>query len=124
MGYCAVGCGTIIMKKPSDSEIRKILDTLDLTDANFLDSIQEYCNFDDFNITETIPTLVFDIGANQRYYDDEIREFLLAIESYVISGELNYEGEDQTFWRFYFRNGHWYEDTGTITYEDGERLLL
>lgn len=50
-----------------------------------------------------------------KYHDDEVTDFLLAIAPFVTKGELKYDGEE-SHWRFHFRDGEWYEDEGIVTF--------
>lgn len=62
-------------------------------------------------------TLVFNCYAN--YREDEIAAFLKLIEPNTISGEIEYIGEDNAFWRHYFdpSKKRWVEQSGHISYE-------
>ena len=68
-------------------------------------------------------TLVF--GCYGDYKEDEICSFLKEIESYTLSGEIDYYGEDNRFWRHYFdRSKHcWIEQNGFVQYLPRGRTL-
>ena len=53
------------------------------------------------------------------YREDEIAAFLKLIEPNTISGEIEYIGEDNAFWRHYFdpSKKRWVEQSGHISYE-------
>ena len=65
-------------------------------------------------------TTSYEIGiwGDEKYYEDEVYQFLKAIAPFTTEGEIEYTGEDGEAWRFHFRNGSWYEDRGRIVYDD------
>lgn len=59
---------------------------------------------------------------NGNYHEDDVIGILDDISKLITItlGECYFSGEDDTFWRFIFRNGMWVEQNGTIVYEDAE----
>lgn len=63
-------------------------------------------------------------GGLSRYNEDEVHNFFKAFTPFTKEGVVEYTGEDDSHWRFEFRNGRWYEDVGRIVYdEDNEHPL-
>lgn len=81
--------------------------------------------FDDWKVkvlekNRNTNTTSYEIGiwGDEKYYEDEVYQFLKAIAPFTTGGEIEYIGEDGEAWRFHFRNGSWYEDRGRIVYDD------
>lgn len=97
MGYYADYNGSINFKsKPT----KEVIDQLDYCFVNF--------EYDDDGC---------DFGGNDKYYSDTIQETLEKVKPYVGNGEIEYAGEDNTFWRFIFVNGEWAQQNGRIVYD-------
>lgn len=62
----------------------------------------------------------YDIYPNtEKYYEDEVLDTLNKLIQHEISGEIYYQGEDFTYWRFVFSKEHGVkEQYGRIVYED------
>ena len=64
------------------------------------------------------------LSNSGRYDEDDVHNFFKAITPFTKEGVVEYTGEDDSHWRFEFRNGRWYEDTGRIVCdEDNEHPL-
>ena len=57
------------------------------------------------------------VGDYSKYYEDDTYEVLDKIAPLVESGEIEYSGEDESHWRFIFKDGTWNEEYGYIHYE-------
>ena len=70
------------------------------------------------NVTDTTFDLWF--GEYTDYTDDAAWAFLADIEPHTVSGEIVYQGEDNTWWRHRFdkEKREWMEEEGYIEYED------
>lgn len=70
------------------------------------------------NVTDT--TFDLWLGDHTDYTDHAAWAFLAEITPHTISGEIVYEGEDNTWWRHRFdkTKGEWMEEEGYIEYED------
>ena len=58
-----------------------------------------------------------EVCGHDKYYEDSVYDFLQLIEPYTKAGEIEYQGEDNCFWRFIFKGGKWDEENGSIYYE-------
>ena len=73
--------------------------------------------FEDFDYGfATDDSCAITLSGNSKYYEEDVKDFLAEIEPYMNSGEIEYSGEDETFWQFEFRNGNWYYNIGYIQY--------
>lgn len=63
-----------------------------------------------------------DIDAYESYSEDMWSQFLAEIAKITDDGEIKFSGEDDSHWRFVFRDGAFDEDIGSILY-DGEGEL-
>ena len=59
-----------------------------------------------------------DIYDDEKYHEEDTREFLTVITPYITEGTLNYSGEDDSIWRFVFdyEKQTWNEEDATIAY--------
>ena len=59
------------------------------------------------------------------YTDDAAWAFLAEIAPHTVSGEIVYQGEDNTWWRHRFdkEKREWLEEEGYIAYEDGGKSI-
>jgi len=75
------------------------------------------------NVTDTTFDLWF--GEYTDYTDDAAWAFLAKITPHTVSGEIVYQGEDNTYWRHRFdkEKGEWLEEEGYIDYEDGGKSV-
>ena len=55
--------------------------------------------------------------GNGKYHDDEVYSFLNRITNITESGEIKFHGEDDTHWRFIFKDNEWKEESGKVCYE-------
>ena len=107
MSYYATIEGMITLKKPV------------VNDA-ILARISEFSpEFEPEVFSEDETSVTFWFGGYQRYYDDEIFDFLAEVETCTESGEITYVGEDNTLWRHYFdpEQKRWFEQNGYVEYE-------
>ena len=70
------------------------------------------------NVTDSTFDLWF--GEYTDYTEDAAWAFLAEIAPHTVSGEIVYQGEDNTRWRHRFdkTKGEWMEEEGYIEYED------
>ena len=84
-----------------------------------------------FCVRETVIDMVTDttfdlwFGEYTEYTDDAAWAFLVEIAPYTESGEIVYQGEDNTWWRHRFdkEKREWLEEEGYIAYEDGGKSI-
>ena len=84
-----------------------------------------------FCVRETVIDMVTDttfdlwFGEYTEYTDDAAWAFLAKIAPHTVSGEIVYQGEDNTWWRHRFdkKKGEWLEEEGYIAYEDGGKSV-
>ncbi len=69
---------------------------------------------------ETDTTFDLWLGDRSDYTDDAAWAFLAEIAPHTVSGEIVYQGEDNTWWRHRFdkKKREWLEEEGYIEYED------
>ena len=65
-----------------------------------------------------------DFGGNDRYSEDDMYRYFEKITPYTLSGEIEYVGEDNSIWRFIFKDGEWREESGRIEYGDSKEISL
>lgn len=99
MGYCASWSGYIKFKQDIANEI--------IEECEYV--------FVELHYEPSDRTLGF--YGNGKYYSDEVYNFLNNIKEITESGEIRYYGEDETYWRFIFKDNKWVEESGTIVYE-------
>lgn len=52
------------------------------------------------------------------YYEDYVNDYLNIIAKYVDHGEVEMQSEDDSYWKYVFKDGNWHEVSGRIAYED------
>ena len=57
-------------------------------------------------------------GGDGKYYEDSVYEYLEKLNPYTLSGEIEFRGEDNSLWRFVFKDDEWVEESGSVIYED------
>lgn len=82
-------------------------------------------NWMDFSNTQSNPSnengTMVEFDVDDKYSgDDEVKEALEGIRriALVESGEIEYIGEDDTYWRFIYKDNEWKMQRGTVVYED------
>lgn len=124
MGYYANYSGTITTKPMSQQDVKRFLAAIDSEEiTGLLTEAPTPYAFEQWEVTavssdENSIAYEISIWGDEEYYDDDVRRFLNAIALYTESGEIEYNGEDNTLWRFAFRDGEWYEDNGYVSYID------
>lgn len=111
MGYYADGNGCITFKrKLSENDISRIEEILNEA-------------FEDVSVWERQDTGRYEADISDyggKYYEDSVINALasLAEEFELKSGEIEYVGEDQSLWRFIWRQktNTWEEQTGHVVY--------
>ena len=98
MGYYATGEGYIKTKDKLPEEI--------LAEAESIFEQAEYANN------------VLDVAVYDKYHEDDVLTFLENIKKYTAAGEIFYEGEDSSYWKFVFNDGEWEELNGHVVYDD------
>lgn len=112
MGYYATGSGTIVFRSGYDVDaVEKILEEMD-----------GYCPFDRFS--HDVETGQLEVGVSEKYYEEETKEVLKKLEPYVEQGEIEYEGEDGSIWRYVFFDGTFHEEDGRPVYESQMAAFL
>lgn len=110
MGYYANGGGSI--------------ELLPGTDRNAIEEIMNDCwsleyGFDAFNGDE----FSLDVWCPDKYRSDDIEDTLMRLSKYTKDGEISFIGEDNYIWRFFFKDGNFHEESGSVIY-DSERDAL
>lgn len=70
--------------------------------------------------------LSIDVDDWSNYHEDDVKFALTEINEkyHITSGEIEFSGEDNSFWRFIYKNGDWYEENGWVTYEGSPSHLI
>lgn len=114
MGYYADGSGAVTFQSVlSDADIEKLRAVLD-------DGFFEY------DVYHNAPCSNYDgvdLWSGDKYHDDEAWKTLNSLVPFGIrSGEIEYVGEDRSFWRFIWKEspdgGFWKEQSGWVEYEE------
>lgn len=105
MSYIASGSGHVIFSNPSKSTNKQACDLL----SQEFEYILGFCRSNPNQI---------DFWTDRNYHEDSVKDILndLADLSPIQEGELCYEGEDRSYWRFIFKDGKWIEQIGQIVY--------
>ena len=99
MGYYASSSGTIKVKEEPAEDTMKII-------KNAFENVDYYEKEKEV-----------DVCGYEKYYEESVYDALEAIKPITISGDIEFKGDDDYFWRFYFKDGNWIEESGKIYYE-------
>ena len=99
MGDYATAQGSVKLKERKDY-------------AKVADELRPYYEINDYDFTNIC------FGNYGKYYEDEVEAILNAILPHISEGEVEYVGDDNTYWRFILKNGEWVEQNGHIVYDD------
>ena len=121
MGYYANGSGGITFKEVLPEETYKKIE-------NMLLETFETDGCRTFKATKMSDAKsYFDIWNNEKYYGDAVEATLndVAAVAPIENGEICYHGEDDSIWRFKFKDGKWIEQNGEVNYTgiDAEKLF-
>ncbi len=111
MGFYASYNGSVNLKdvisKETIREIEKFIE----------EDVGGFCNsFDDSGNGES-GYYYIEIHGDGNYHEDRWYEFFARIEPYIVGGEIEFRGEDDSQWRYnysknvYDARGHWYEES-------------
>ena len=130
MSYIATLEGVLKLKdktiKTTDDLINKIKTTKELDEYCGLISLID-CNA----ITDIITVMpdfrskdpLLEIAYCENYDEDEWKQLLEDIKDEVELGStITGSGEDNSEWRFILKQDGWYEQTGSIVYDDGYKI--
>lgn len=113
MGYYATGNGSITFNRVlNENEVQFLADRL----AN------EGFEYDDYTIDAPKGSSSFNVYMNAKYHDDDVKWLLETIKNIapIADGCIEFVGEDDSNWRFVFKNGEWLEQNGQVVYKDDE----
>jgi len=99
MGYYATASGEVTLKPDVDPDV--VMDLLDYLYGEL---------FQNDNCIE--------FYTSDKYHEDDVIKTLDSLLPYITEGEVCYDGEDDTHWRFILRDGNWIEQNGHIVYDD------
>lgn len=112
MGYYANGSGIIDFVGVLTNELYESV--IEILSENFnVGGVREYRNFN------REPHTTIDIWTDDKYFEDGVISALHRVASLAPLSEhsiVQYVGEDNTFWRFVFKDGKWYEQNGRVVY--------
>lgn len=111
MGYYATGSGYILFTSALPDEDYKTV--RDILSETFV-----YDGFQARRETSTSkPQTIIYLEVDGKYYQDGVKDTLGKMIPFGIKdGEICYVGEDQSMWRFIFRDTKWVEENGYIEY--------
>lgn len=101
MGYCADGGGLLTLKPNTN------VDELNNKLANGSGCLSYHVNGNEI-----------EFWCEDKYWKDGVYEDLEIVKPYIVSGELEFTGEDNAMWRIRFDSDtqEWIEENGTIVY--------
>ena len=106
----------------ADGELKIVFLTADTTIPDKVEEAFLYVNqrYDmDCEVSEN--RTVIEAYGNERYSTsatEKLLELLTEIAPIQEGSEIDFCGEDRTYWRFVFENGRWKEQDGEIIYHD------
>ena len=106
----------------ADGELKIVFLTADTTIPDKVEEAFLYVNqrYDmDCEVSED--RTVIEAYGNERYSTsatEKLLELLTEIAPIQEGSEIDFCGEDQTYWRFIFKDGRWKEQCGEIVYSD------
>ena len=106
----------------ADGELKIVFLTADTTIPDKVEEAFLYVNqrYDmDCEVSED--RTVIEAYGNERYSTsatEKLLELLTEIAPIQEGSEIDFCGEDRTYWRFVFENGRWKEQDGEIIYHD------
>ena len=105
MGYVAYGSGSVTLKDEVDME----------TVLNILNKEDNFGNSDESGMEGVI-----EVRYDGNWHEEEVREVLTEIIPYITEGCIDYEGDENCYWRYQFdaKLQQWNELFGTITYDN------
>ena len=122
MGYIVDISGELELKDKTIKTIKQLVDKIkkykdiDEDSSGFLDLI-------DYREVATIDEGDILVYYNENYNDHDWYEFLDAIkEEVVIGSQIECDGDDNEHWRWELKEDGWYEQKGTIVYNEGFKI--
>ena len=104
MGYHAYGSGSITIKAGVSEEA--------------LNAVLDRCKTLEITEPYTIAGQTFvDLDHDGSYHEDEVYDDLRCLTEVAKSGEIQFEGEDSTFWKIELKDGKWEETPGRVVYD-------
>jgi len=113
MGYYATYGGSIRFRSPLDEQAKREIEELakDLW-------------IEIWNDQSASNNPLIGISGDEKYHDEDWIEFLTAVSRHpIVEGEIDFKGEDGYLWRYAFRDGHWFEDSGHVEYTNSNYPL-
>ena len=116
MSYCATFSGVLFMDadKEKVDAVKAFLDkglVVEGVDVSIDDSKQQ-------------ATIEFVSDGLANYDEEDIFVVLGNLKDYISSGEIEYHGEDDTYWKHEFKEGKWSELSGKIVYSNPVELMV
>ena len=114
MEYYANGSGSIIFKEVLPEAVF----------GRIKDKLQKVLEADGSTkwkpMTSSPEVSYVDIWDSEKYYGDEVETVLneVAEMAEIEEGSIEYVGEDDSLWRFIYRDGKWHEESGHVEYSD------
>lgn len=103
MSYYATGSGAIELRSNlNEDNIREIEEILDNADVE--------CDF-------SRRDGYLDLYQHEKYYGDYWEDLLGKLAPFTSQGEIDFNGEDGSLWRFIFRDGTFVEENGDVVFE-------
>ena len=109
MGYYASFTGEIVLNKRTPGKLFNLIED----------------TWEDYQEIKEDGTIVCEIRGYDKYWSDTVEDTLEKIKPYVISGQIDYVGEDYDLWAYIFEDGTWKCTNGKVYYleYDEEELL-
>ena len=116
MGYFACGDGEITVER--DMEIIDVLKSDKKTAAEALADRLQYIGFEITTFEETTYCATYRLRFANNYNEDEVEEFLKAIEPYTLYGEFTFRGDDDEHWHYEYEDDKWRTKYGEVVYQE------
>ena len=85
---------------------------------NVLQELNEMSEFDMSTYNSRDGKAEWYLSYDGNFHEDEALEYLRKLAPYVESGEIEMSGEEETHWKYVFKDGKWVEINGHIVYDD------
>ena len=105
MSWCANGWGRIYLKPNGIPQ-------------NVIDQLDEMQEFELHSRMDRNDEVEWTLCYDGNFHEDCVESYLNVIAEYVDHGDIEMQGEEDTYWKYVFKDGHWHEVSGRIAYED------
>lgn len=87
--------------------------------SEYIGILEGYISQDTYLYTDASEDALTITGHNDNFYEEEIKNILRDVAPYCEDGNLDFEGEDNTYWQYVIENHVFREVPGAVTYNAG-----